>query len=504
MLTAKQQRLAAVLGKVKTCHTTLLNTITCNITVYHCCHRTELLVELSRAEVELCCLPCCAVLLHTCRYHAKRALYLSQLSKHLSAQPAFSAAQQQLSTIEGDPYRPVLLLQLDAAALTHLLLQQQQQQKSGGRSSSAGAASAAAGAAAAAAFGRTGLVVRLLPAVGLDCFELSKLAPTRNNIRWAHAAAGAANSSSTKLQAQQNAGQEPPPTPHYNAAILQDVLLLLSSYKQQQASHAAGPRFAEALVLFKVWAQQHGISACGVLPPAAYAYYGQPQQQQAAGSVSSLPPPAAAIGQADGFSGYLLSAVLTAAVQKAGAAAAAMSPLQLLKAALQLLADRQQWSKGGGMSLTRDSTVPGALRPSQQQQQVLSVVEGKVSKDHAKLVQKLQQQLQTLPAPADAPAAYKKAYSVSFLDSSGHLNLAASLSSTMLQMAQAAAQQSLALLNRQDMEPDAVYAAVFKPGQGLARVFHYCWTVELPSEPGSSSSSGASQQQPPGDQHAVR
>jgi len=476
--------------------------------LYHCCRSIVLFVGPEQcstchlAELNSAVCPgapfCC-----TCRYHAKRALYLSQLSKHLSAQPAFSSAQQQLSTLEGDPYRPVLLLQLDAAALTHLL-QHQQQQKSG-RSGSTGAASTAAGAAA-VAFGRAGLVVRLLPAVGLDCFELSKLAPTRNNIRWVHAAAAAANSSSTKLQAQQNAGQELPPTPHYNAAILQDVLLLLSSYKQQQASHAAGPRFAEALVLFKVWAQQHGISVCGVLPPAAYAYYGQPQQQQAAGSVSSLPPAAAAaVGQADGFSGYLLSAVLTAAVQKAGAAAAAMSPLQLLKAALQLLADRQQWSKGGGLSLTRDSTVPGALRPSQQeqQQQVLSVVEGKVSKDHAKLVQKLQQQLQTLPAPAAAPAAYKKAYGVVFLDSSGHWNLAASLSSTMLQMAQAAAQQSLALLNRQDMEPDVVYAAVFKPGQGLARVFHYCWTVELPSEPGSSSSS-SSQQQPPGDQHAVR
>jgi hypothetical protein len=186
-----------------------------------------------------------------------------------------------------------------------------------------------------------------------------------------------------------------------------------------------------------------------------------------------------------------------------------MSSLQLFKAALQLLADKQQWVKGAGVSLSRDSSVPAALRKQQQhhQPQQTTAVEGKVSKDHARLLQKLQQQVQTLPAPSGTAAVFRKAYGAVLLDGSGHLNLAAGVSSAQMQLAQAAAQQSLSVLNRQSLDPVAVYAAVFKPGQGLARVFHYYWTVELPGGTGSSGSSSGGmlqQQQHPGDQHSMR
>lgn len=439
---------------------------------------------------------------HPRRYHAKRALYLAQLSQHLAAHPAFSAAQQQATALHGDPYRPALLLHLDAAALSNLLLQQKQQH---GQKAARGSSSTAAAPAGAGAFGSTGLTLQLLPTVGLDCFDLAKLAPSRNNIRWAAAAARGGSSSLKAVPQQQDVPQELPPTPHYNAGVLQDVLLLVCSHKQQQAVHAGGARFADALMLLKVWAQQHGLTTHGVLPPAAYACYGpQHQQQQQAGSMLAA---ATTAVQADGFSGHLLCALLIAAVQKTGAAALSMSSLQLFKSALQLLADRQQWVKGAGLALARDSSVPAALRTQQQQgkqppQQAVPE-DGKVSKDHARLLQKLQQQLQSLPAPTDAAAAFRKAYDVAFLDGSGHLNLAAGVSSAQLQLAQAAAQHSLSVLNRQALDPDVVYAAVFKPGQGLARVFHYTWTVELTAAPGSSSS-GAKQQAAPGDQHPMR
>jgi hypothetical protein len=280
-------------------------------------------------------------------------------------------------------------------------------------------------------------------------------------------------------------------------------------------------------MLLKVWAQQHALTAQGVLPAAAYACYGQQQQQQQQQQGGNMLATAAV--QADGFSGHLLAALLLAAVQKVGDAAAVMSPLQLMRSALQLLADKKQWGgKGGGLSLARDASVPAALRQQQSPSAATAAagaVEGKVSKDHARLVQKLQQQQLLLPAPSDAAALYSKAYDVTLLDSSGLLNLAAAVSSTQLQLAQAAAQQSLAVLDTPGLEPDAVYAAVFKPGQGLTRVFHYCWTVKLPHDPSATSSSSSSgggssggggilrgwqqeqqhqQQQLPGDVHPMR
>jgi hypothetical protein len=288
--------------------------------------------------------------------------------------------------------------------------------------------------------------------------------------------------------------QGPKPTAHYNAGILQDVLLLVNSHKQQQAALAGGTKFVDALLLLKVWAQQHGLSTQGVLPPVQYACSG-PQQQQAGGMLAAPAAAAVAAAQADGFSGFLLSALLTAAVQKTGEAAASMSSLQLFRTALQLLADQKQWVKGAGVGLSRDNSVPSTLHQRQQQQQQAAAAEGKVSKDHAKLLQKLQQQQQSLPAPAEPTAAFKKAYGVTFLDGSGHLNLAAAVSNAQMQLAQAAAQRSLNLLNRHDLESDVVYAAVFKPGQGLNGVFHYFWSVEVPEQ---------QQQQLPGDQHSMR
>jgi hypothetical protein len=362
----------------------------------------------------------------------------------------------------------VLLLHLNPKALAAALQQQ--------------------GSAAAAGFGPEGVVLRMLPAVGLDAFELSKLAPDRNNVRWV--------SSSKKVAQQQQQVQDQDqnrlPTPQYNAGILQDVLLLLGQQRLQAAAAAAGPRFTDALLLLKVWAQQQGIAVHGVLPTDSRSCY-----PSSSSSSSNAALAAAATAQADGFSGFLLAQLLLAAVQQSGpGAAAAMTPLQQLRCALQLLADKQSWQKAG-VAVTRDSSVPVELRllrqAEQRQSAAAAAVPGKVSKDQAKLQQKLQQQLQQLPAPA-AAAVQRKAFDVVLLDSSGHLNLAAAVSKSALQLAQMAAARSLAILNRADLDPDAVYGAVFRPGLGLAGVFDYWWSVELPQQ----------QQQQIGDQHPMR
>lgn len=358
------------------------------------------------------------------------------------------------------------------------------------------------GGAAAAGFGAEGLVIRLLPVVGLNAFEMTKLSPDRNNVRWA---AGSSSSSSRKessiqqqqQQSEQQQQQDLLPTPHYNAGILQDMLLLVNQQRLQQFAAAAGPKFVDALLLLKIWAHQRGLNAHGCVPAAS-------------SSNATATATAAAAAQADAFSGYLLVQLLLAAMQQVGlSAAAAMSPMQQLRTVLQLITEKQYWGiKGaGGIALPKDQTVPLELRllhqqEQQQQQQQSAAVAGKVSKDQVKLQQKLQQQLQQLPAAAVAPAAFKKAYDVVVLDASGHLNLAANLSKSSLQLAQLAAQRSLQLLDRQDVDADVVYSALFGSGQGLAGVFDYWWTVEVPVS--SSSVEQQQQQEDAGDQHPAR
>jgi U3 small nucleolar RNA-associated protein 22 len=447
---------------------------------------------------------------------------VAQVAAHLARHPLFATATQQLAAQQGDPCRPVLLLHVQPDALGAIMQQGAAQQH--GRTARGNAAAAVA-----AGAWPQGIVVRLLPVLGLDAFEVSRLAPDRNNVRWltaaaaaaAAAAAGGAKRGAAAANGQQRGGKtdteaEPqlPPTPHYNAAILADMLLLSSQHTQAAAAAAAGgARFVDALLLLKVWCQQHGVSSQGVLPSAIPACYGthqqqqQQQQQQLQASAAPSPLAAAAAVQADAFSGHLLAALLSTALNQAGAASAAgaMTPLQQMRCALQLLADRAAWSKGA-LALPRDASVPPELRALHQQHSgdaaanaaaagAAAPVPGQVSRDHAKLQAKLQQQAQQLPAPAPAAGVFRKQYDATLLDASGHLNLAAGVSAPLLQLAQRAAAQSLAVLARPDLEPDAGYAAGFRPGAGLAQAFDYWWTVELPA----AASTGQ-----PGDQAPMR
>jgi hypothetical protein len=187
-------------------------------------------------------------------------MYLATVARHLAAQSAFS--QQRFSFQQGDPCRPVLEL------------------AAGGK-------------------GAAALKLRLLPCLSPTAFAASKLAPDRNNVRWAvppasaaaaKAAAGAAAapaataaagpgseaaartageaSTSGREQQQAKAQQAPAlllPTPYYNSAVLQDMLLLHHQALLQQALRRA-PRLADAVLLLKVWARQQQLHK----PPAGF------------------------------------------------------------------------------------------------------------------------------------------------------------------------------------------------------------------------------------------
>jgi U3 small nucleolar RNA-associated protein 22 len=419
-------------------------------------------------------------------------MYLAALSSHLSNHPGFATAQRQLVPFQGDPNRPALQLWLDATNIRSLLLQQKRGKV-----------------AAAAVEGLQGVILQLLPVVGLDAFDITKLAPDRNNVR--RVAASSSSSKKKAAQNQQQQGQEQQemllPTPAYNAGVLQDMLLLLGSKKLQQAAAAAGPRFADAAVLLKVWAVQQGLACHNVLPAASYVCCsgGAAASGQATPSAACSAAAAGAVSeaQADGLSGHVLTVLLLLAVQQVGAAAAAaMSAVQQFRCALQLLTDKQAWSKAT-LSLPLDPEVPVQLQ--KQQQPAAAAQPGSVSKDHSRLVQKLQQQLQRLPPPAAAADVFRKQFDVTLLDSSGHLNLAVSVSSTALQLAQQAAQRAVEILNGQNLEPSLVIAALFSADRGLAGVFDYWWTVELPNESGGSSATASSSSSSmPGDQHPMR
>ena len=170
-----------------------------------------------------------------CRSHGRRALYLTVLSQALAAHEAF--AKQQLSAVDGDPTRPALLIHLSA-----------------GRG-----ASAAAGAGA-------GLSLRLLLTLPSDAFPLAKLAPGRNNVRWAGAPAaaqpaaangvaagkqGPAGGAAAPAAAAAAAAAQAMPTPHYNASLMADMLAVEHA-QQLAAAVTAMPGLRDGVLLLKV------------------------------------------------------------------------------------------------------------------------------------------------------------------------------------------------------------------------------------------------------------
>ncbi|GFR51741.1 hypothetical protein Agub_g14187 [Astrephomene gubernaculifera] len=231
------------------------------------------------------------------RYHARRAVYLMAIARHLRDVSYSLFGEQRLEALHGDPTRPVLVLQPP---------------KAGGYS------------------------LRILPSIAPATFALPRLAPDRNGVRThCKAAAGKGAASSSSLPAAEAAGnadqeqqQQLLPTPHYNAGILEDMLLPVHAARLKSVL-ASSPRLLDGLLLLKVWARQHGLHARSAAAPAT--------ANSADASTSSY-----GGGCLDGCLLSMLVLLLSERNKMAGS----MSVLQVFRAALQLLADSGAWSKG--------------------------------------------------------------------------------------------------------------------------------------------------------------
>jgi hypothetical protein len=138
---------------------------------------------------------------HSCRYHAKRALYLAHVAAALRGHPELGSLSWEC--LANDPRRPVLVLHPRQGVSP------------------------------------AGFRVRLLPAAPTELSPLARLAPDRNSLRAAAAPAPAAAAPAAAAAkagkvakgarpakpAKAAAAEEQPaqllPTPHYNTSVLQ-------------------------------------------------------------------------------------------------------------------------------------------------------------------------------------------------------------------------------------------------------------------------------------------
>lgn len=135
------------------------------------------------------------------RYHAKRCLYLVVIKKHLSSCSVVKNIGW--STFQDDARKPILIIhpgEMDNDTANDF-------------------------------------VIRIIPTVLAGVFDISKLAPGRNNVR----------------DFQQ--GGMTQPTPDYNASILEDMFI--EDHSAFLKKNISGTKtFVEALLLLKVWARQ--------------------------------------------------------------------------------------------------------------------------------------------------------------------------------------------------------------------------------------------------------
>ncbi|KAG2440710.1 hypothetical protein HXX76_003567 [Chlamydomonas incerta] len=357
------------------------------------------------------------------RYHARRAVYLVAVARHLRDVSYSLFGEQRLEALHGDPSRPALLLAPAKA---------------------------------------DGFRLRLLPALAPTTFALPRLAPDRNGVR-AHAkptssSAAAAAKPASKAGAngaapangqdqQQQAGL---PTPHYSAGILMDMLLPVHAARLREvvSGPSGGGHLGDALLLLKVWARQHGL-----MPPpppfASDATSAPAAASKPATAASGALAAATAFGGAAGgcLDGCVLS-MLVLLLAERNKLAGAMSALQAFRAALALLADASAWSKG--LVLARHQAgLQAAGVPAAQL------------------------------AAAPPVSAFKAHHSVVFVDFTGFANVAAHMTKGGLAHAQHVARRTLALLDA-PAEPDEAFGSVFLSPACPAAAFDYHCAVRLP------------------------
>jgi len=179
------------------------------------------------------------------------------------------------------------------------------------------------------------------------------------------------------------------------------------------------PKLVEGVLLLKVWARQQGLGA------------------------------AAAGGAADGLDGHLLTMMMAHLVVQ-GRVNVFTPPLQMLRAALQLLADPASGPAGRGFSMAG----PGSETVS----------------------------AAGFAGPGATPPAldvFRKQHEVVVVDPTGWVNLAARMSRSAAQHTAAAARQTLSLLDS-PLDPGAAFQAVFLSRVSPAVSFDYHWRVALP------------------------
>ncbi|DBB01879.1 TPA: hypothetical protein ACH3X1_000480 [Trebouxia sp. C0004] len=256
-----------------------------------------------------------------CKYHGKRALWLTIVAGHLKKHAVFK--QQEWLLLNNDARKPALLLK-------PLL--------NSGSSAT--------------------FSIRLIPTITQDTFPLAKHTPHRGNLRPATAAARSATAAAAvpasgvkgqkkrkRADADADADQafiqgkcdvtvEPRaavrlPTPHYNTSILADMMVDDHQQALQSAIDAI-PKLCETLVLLKVWMRKHDPS-----------------------------------NLADGFGGFLVSMFAVHLVQQ-NRLNHAMSHVQLLRTILHGLADPRTFSQGLFMQWGESQGSRAATAPSQQ------------------------------------------------------------------------------------------------------------------------------------------
>ncbi|GAB9470483.1 Nucleolar protein 6 [Globisporangium polare] len=147
------------------------------------------------------------------RYIDKRNLYLGMLVAEMqSHERLFSKVT--LAGFNGEYEKPIALLHVNPAHLSELSIK-----------------------------GSTKMCIRLIPVITTGVFKLSKLAPSRNNIRH--------DPSMTEDEMKQCR------TPLYNNAILEDMMVRQHT-RELHAVLTESPQFAEACILAKVWIRQRG------------------------------------------------------------------------------------------------------------------------------------------------------------------------------------------------------------------------------------------------------
>ncbi|EFJ46213.1 hypothetical protein VOLCADRAFT_105649 [Volvox carteri f. nagariensis] len=342
------------------------------------------------------------------RYHVIRAVYLMAVARHLRDVSYSLFGEQRLEALHGDPTRPVLRLQPPKAE---------------------------------------GFSLRLLPSIATSTFALPRLAPDRNGVRAhcrackpgkevvAEVAAGTAACQQQEEQQQQLLL----PTPHYNAAILEDMLLPVHAARLKSVI-SASPRLLDGLLLLKVWARQHGLMST-VSTALGDAAAPKPTTAAACSSPATGGFGAAAGGCLDGC----ILAMLILLLAERNKLACSMSVLQLLRAALQLLADSSAWAKG--LAMARQEGGEGALRDT--------------------------------PQPP-AMQAFKSHFQVVFVDFTGWLNLASHMTRGSLAHVQMVARHTLDLL-RAPADPDEAFAAALLTRATPAAAFDYHWRIRLPA-----------------------